>query len=219
MDIINKIKTRLLEKIGEENPYELLNKKFKLFILIGISLVAMSKLLYFNGITFPNLELIIPTFVVIGSLSFYQINGRWKQLAKYFGFVALVGVFLIDFAFYGLLNIFVFTWSGFIGCWLLAKYKKLSIFDNSKKLVLKTTLTTASAILVFDIYTCFGFWLLYHNFSPVSLISVFIAQIPFTLYHLCSLVFVPPLIILSKIMLRVKVPVAVSVPLANRIKR
>jgi hypothetical protein len=39
----------------------------------------------------------------------------------------------------------------------------------------------------------------------------FLGQIPFTLYHLASLIFVPPLVGLGKLMVKVKVPVPVAV--------
>ena len=207
---IAKVMRRVSEKIwGGRTSDEVLAKRFKIFVLIGILLISISKLLYLAGITFPNLELVIPTLVVIGSFSLYCGGTKfWQGMTRYFGIIALVSVFLIDVVVWGIRPIYVFTWSGFIICWLLGMRNKLSMFDKFKKLLWRTTLTAAIAIIAFDIYAGVFGWSLVHG---TTLAAAFLAQIPFTFYHLCSLIFIPPLVGLGKLMVKVKVPVPVAV--------
>ena len=195
---------------GGETSDRALAKRIKIFVLIGIVFIAISKLLYLRGLMpFPNFELIIPTLVVIGSFSLYCGSTKpWRYLTRYFGIIALVSVFLIDIAFWGLLPIYVFTWSGFILCWLIGLKNKLSMFDKFKTLLGRMLLTAAIAIIIFDIWT----GLIGHSLTTgASLWAAFLGQIPFTLYHLASLIFVPPLVGLGKLMVKVKVPVPVAV--------
>jgi len=95
---------------------------------------------------------------------------------------------------------------------------KLSTFDRFKKLLYRTTLTAAIAILIFDVWTAFGSWLGWGEKSLAGLAAVYLAQIPFTLYHLGSLLFVPPLLGLGKLMIKVKVPVSVAVRAGSGVK-
>lgn len=193
------------------NPDETLAKRFKLFVAVGIFLIGISKLLYLLGITIPNIELVIPTLVVMGAFSFYTGRSeKWSKLNRYFGILALISVFLIDFLFWGFRRIYLFTWPSFIVCWIIGMRKDFSFFDKFSDLAVKATLTAAVAILVFDFVTAFGTWLLWRSMTLTALYGVFIAQIPFTLYHLGSLIFVPPLVGLGKIMGRVKVRARVS---------
>ena len=205
-----KVMRKVSEKIwGGRTSSEVLSKRFKIFVLFGIFFIGISKLLYLAGITFPNLELVIPTLVVIGSFSLFCGPTKfWRGVTRYFGVIALVSVFLIDLRVWGFRHIYVFTWSGFIICWLLGMRNKLSMFDKFKKLLWRTTLTAAIAIIVFDIYTGVFGWSLVHG---TGLAAAFLAQIPFTFYHLCSLIFIPPLVGLGKLMVKVKVPVPVAV--------
>jgi len=195
---------------GGETSERMLAKRIKIFVLIGIVFIAISKLLYLRGLMpFPNFELIVPTLVVIGSFSLYYGGTKsWRYLTRYFGIIALVSVFFIDLAFWGLQPIYVFTWSGFIICWLIGLQNKLSMFDRFKKLLYRATLTAAVAIIIFDVWT----GLVGHVLTTgTSLWVAFLGQIPFTLYHLASLIFVPPLVGLGKLIVKVKVPVPVAV--------
>jgi len=135
-------------------------------------------------------------------------------LTRYFGVAALVSVFLVDLWVWGFRPIYAFTWSGFIICWFFAARKKLFMFGRFKHMLWHAALTTAIAVLIFDIYTCFGWAFLTGARTLAEFAAVFLAQIPFTLYHLFSLAFVPPLVWLAKILIRVKVPVSAAVPAA-----
>ena len=195
---------------GVGAPERVLARRIKIFVLIGIVFIAISKLLYLRGLTpFPNFELIIPTLVVVGSFSLYCGPTRfWRGLTRYFGLIALLSVFIIDLAFWGFLPIYAFTWLGFIFCWLLGMRNKLSMFDKFKTLLGRTMLTAAVAIILFDVWT----GLIGHTLTTgVPLWVAFLGQIPFTVYHLASLVFVPPLVGLGKMLARVKISVPVAV--------
>jgi len=191
---------------------EILSKRFKLFVLFGIlftgsfwayRVVAGIELL-------PNLEWVIPTLVTVGSFSL-PLGGNvfWRSLNRYFGILALASVIAFDLILFGpgLWHVWVFKWSGFVFAWLLGMRSKLYMFDRYKRLLGSTLLTTAIAILIFDFWTgvigC-GLWI-------GSFWLSFIGQIPFTLYHLASLLFIPPLVALAKLLVKVKVPVAVAV--------
>ena len=205
------------EKIwGGRTPSEVLSKRFRIFVLITIVLASMSKLLYLKGILPANVELIIPCLVVVGSLSLSCGPTKfWRRATRYFGLLVLITVAITDLAFWGPRSIFVFTWSGFILCWLLAMRHKLSMFDRFKSLLWRTTLTAAAAIIIFDLFTGVFGWSLV---TSTGLVTVFLSQIPFTLYHLCSLLFVPPLVGLAKAMVKVKVPVPVAVAVKSGIE-
>ena len=200
---------------GGENPEAVLAKRIKIFVLIGIGLVVLNKLVLSRFGPLPNFEMIIPTLVVIGSFSLYCGRTKfWRGLTRYFGVVAVMSIFLIDLYFWGFHPIYAFTWSGFAICWFLGLRKKLSMFGRFKSLLYHAMLRVAIAILVFDIFTAFGWWMLTSSTLTLSaLFAVFLAQVPFTLYHLSSLIFVPPLVGLAKGLVKVpvQVPVAVGV--------
>ncbi len=216
---ITSMRLRISEKIwGGRTPEEVLSKRYKLFVFLGIFLIGMFAVYrYFIGIYFlPNFEWIIPVLVVTGSFSLYCGQSKfWRLVTRYFGALAVISAFIVWFIMFGILPIHAFVWSGFVFAWLLGTRNKLSLFDKFKTLVWRTTLTAAIAILLFDFWTgIIGFPLT----TGVSLWVAFIGQIPFTLYHLTSLVFVPPLVGLAKLLVKVKVPVPVAVPVGGRVR-
>jgi hypothetical protein len=204
--------TSLLDRIwGRKTVDEILSRRFKLFVLLGILFTSLFWVYRaVAGIELlPNLEWVIPTLVTVGSFSLPLGGGAfWKALNRYFGVLALASVIAFDIIFFGpaLWHVWIFKWSGFAFAWLLGMRSKLSMFDRYKRLLGSTLLTSAIAILIFDFWTgvigC-GLWI-------GSFWLSFIGQIPFTLYHLASLIFVPPLVALAKLLVRVKVPVAVA---------
>jgi len=209
---ITRVRRKIAEKIwGGRTPDEVLSKRFKIFVFIGIFLIGMFAVYrYFIGITFlPNFEWIIPVLVVTGSFSLYCGPSKfWRIVTRYFGVLAVISTFIVWFIMFGILPIHAFVWSGFIFAWLLAMRNKLSMFNKFKKLLWRTTLTAAIAIILFDVWTgLIGSSLTMGG----SLWIVFLGQIPFTLFHLASLVFVPPLVGLGKMMVRVKISVPVAV--------
>lgn len=216
---ITRVRRKIAEKIwGGRTPDEVLSKRFKIFVFIGIFLIGMFAVYrYFIGITFlPNFEWIIPILVVTGSFSLYCGPSKfWRIVTRYFGVLAVISAFIVWFIMYGILPIHAFVWSGFIFAWLLAMRNKLSMFNKFKKLLWRTTLTAAIAIILFDVWTgLVGSTLTMGE----SLWIVFLGQIPFTLFHLVSLVFVPPLVGLGKLLVRVKVPVPVATRVGAGVK-
>ncbi len=211
------LRGKISEKIwGGKTPTEVLSKRFKIFVLIAVVLASVSKLLYLLGVLPANVELIIPTLVVVGSFSLYC--GRtefWRGVTRYFGLLVLIAIALTDLIFWGPRSIFLFTWTGFIVCWLLGMRHKLSMFDKFKSLLWRTTLTAAAAIIVFDFYTGIFGWSLV---TGTGVAAAFLAQVPFTIYHLCSLIFVPPLVGLAKAIVKVKVPVPVAIAVKHGMK-
>ncbi len=216
---ITGVRRKIAEKIwGGRTPDEVLSKRYKIFVFLGIFLIGMFAVYrYFIGITFlPNFEWIIPILVVTGSFSLYCGPSKfWRIVTRYFGVLAVISAFIVWFIMFGILPIHAFVWSGFIFAWLLAMRNKLSMFDKFKKLLWRTTLTAAIAIIVFDIYTGVFGWSLVHG---AGLAAAFLAQIPFTLYHLCSLIFIPPLVGLGKLLVKVKVPVPVAIAAERQVR-
>lgn len=195
------------------DPDETLAKRSKIFVLVGISLIAVSKVLYLVGVTIPNIEVITPTLVVIGAFSLYTGNDRnWSWISRYFGFLALGSVFAIDVVFWGFRTIYLFTWPAFLVCWVIGLKQEFSFFDKFSDLAVSATFIGAIAILFFDVFTAFGTWAVWRPTTVSALYEVYIAQIPFTLYHLGSLIFIPPMVGLGKMMSRVKI----RVPVASR---
>jgi hypothetical protein len=213
---IGRARLKIATKIWSgRSPDEVLAKRFKLFVLLMILFIAMSTLIKQVGSTLPNFEIIIPILVVVGSFSLYCGSTKfWRYLTRYFGVVALISVYLIYLVYEGPHSIYIFTWSGFIIAWLLGMKNKLSMFDRFTKLLYRTVLTAAAAIILFDIYTALG----WAAVTGTGIGAVFIGQIPFTLYHLASLIFIPPLVGLGKLMVRVKVPVRVTVAARSQVR-
>lgn len=191
-------------------------KRFKLFVIICASLVVISKLLFFSGFTIPNLELIIPVLVVVGAFTVHTGHEeKWSKLNKYFGIITLSGVFLTDMVIWGPRPIYMFTWPSFLAVWLFSNGKDLSFMDDYSETVSDASFLTAFSILFYDAVTAFGVWILWNPLSLGSLIGVYIAQIPFTIYHLSSLLFVPPLVYIGKKMTKVRVRAVVRVKEAS----
>ena len=209
---ITKVRIKIAEKIwGGRTPDEVLSKRYKLFVFLGIFLIGMFAVYrYFIGVTFlPNFEWIIPVLVVTGSFSLYCGPSKfWRTVTRYFGILAVISAFIVWFIMFGIRPIHAFVWFGFIFGWLLAMRNKLSMFDKFKTLVSQTMITTALAIIFFDMFTGVIGWSLTHG---VSVWVAFIGVIPFTFYHLTSLIFVPPLVGLGKLLVKIKIPVPVAV--------
>lgn len=201
------------------NPDETLAKRFKLFIAIAIALIASSKLLYLAGVTIPNVELVIPVLVVVGAFSLYTGRSRnWSKLTRYFRILVLPILFAIDIIFWGFKEIYLFTWPGFAIAWYIGMKKDLNLMDKFKDVAIGATIAGAIAIIAFDVFTAVGTWLLWRPLTLGALYAVLIAQIPFTFYHLGSLIFIPPLAGLGKMMTRVRVKVPVATKASSKTK-
>ncbi|MEM3012421.1 MAG: hypothetical protein QW084_03560, partial [Candidatus Hadarchaeales archaeon] len=129
--------------------------------------------------------------------------------------MVLAGVLLVDLLFWGLHRIYLFTWSGFLLVWWVATRNKLSPLSGFWGLVGRTALTAAVAILLFDFWTGVVGSPLTGFYGPLTSLSTWLTalvmQVPFTLYHLSSLFFVPPLVGLLKLSTRVRLEVPIPV--------
>lgn len=205
--------------LGVGSPKRVLARRVKLFILIGIALIVFNKLIL-SRYGLPNFELIIPTLVVIGCFSFSCDDGKFgRYLTRYFVVIAVLSILLLDVAGWGLHPIYAFTWPGFLICWIFAMRMKISPFRRFRIVLYHATFTAAVAILVFDVFTAFGAWMLWYPRSLAGLALAYLAQAPFTLYHLSSLVFVPPLVGLGKALLKVPIAAPVAVGMRTGVER
>lgn len=100
----------------------------------------------------------------------------------------MVGVVLSNFLLWSFRIIQLFVWSGFLLAWWLGMRHRLSMFGRLKDLLGPTLITTALAILLFDVWTGIIGWTLVQG---VPLWVAFVGQVPFTLYHLTSFLFRP----------------------------
>jgi hypothetical protein len=158
-----------------------------------------------KGLSFlPNFEWILPTLIVLGSLFPFE-----------FGILALVFVQVLWTLLYGPKPIQIFTCSGFALVWFLARKRYLSPFGSLRKLIGQSLLTSAAGILLYDFWTGVLGWSL---LGQASLYTSLLGQIPFTIYHLSSLVFVPPLVTLAKLTVRTKIPIVVPVPARTKVR-
>ncbi|MBA7501692.1 hypothetical protein ES706_00266 [subsurface metagenome] len=204
---------------GVGAPERVLAKRIKLFILIGIVLIIFNKLIL-SRYGLPNFELIIPTLVVIGCISLSCGDDKFgRYLTRYFVVIALLSILLLDVAGWGLHPIYAFTWLGFLICWMFAMRMKISPFGRFRSVLYRAMFTGAVAILMFDVFTAFGAWMLWYPRSLAGLGLAYLAQAPFTLYHLTSLVFVPPLVGLGKALLKVPIAAPVAVRVRARVER
>ncbi|MEM2874747.1 MAG: hypothetical protein QW567_01815 [Candidatus Hadarchaeales archaeon] len=201
------------------SPDETLSKRYRLFVLTGAILIALFALYrFFAGMDFlPNTEWIIPVLVVTGSFSLYCGSSRaWRIVTRYFGALAVMSALIVWFVTYGVLPIHAFCWSGFLLVWFFSMRSRVSIFDRLPRLLLRTTLTAAVAIIIYDVWT----GLIGHSLvTGTSIWISLLGQIPFTLRHLTSLFFVPPLVGLGRIMIRIPVPVRASASIFSHQKQ
>ncbi|MEM2908522.1 MAG: DUF6580 family putative transport protein [Candidatus Hadarchaeales archaeon] len=189
-------------------PEKALSERVKILSVACLALIVFNKLVL-SKFGIPNLELIIPALVVAGGFSL-TITGRRGPSVLCYGAAAISAIGLLDILGWGLHPIYVFTWPGFLMAWFLATRKGLPIFERFGHLARRAIVTAALAILAFDVWTALGAWILWYPKTPSGLAMTYFLQVPFTLYHLASLVFVPPLVGLGKALVRIKVPIAVA---------
>jgi hypothetical protein len=172
----------------------------RILALAMVGFIALFAVLRgWKGLSFlPNFEWVLPTVMVLGSLS------RPK-----FGILAVLMAQALWILLYGPRPIQLFTCSGFALVWILALRRRSSPFASFGKLLGGSLLTCAAGILLYDFWTGVVGWSL---LGHAGLYASLLGQIPFTLYHLCSLFFVPPLVALAKLTLRIKIPAPVVVP-------
>lgn len=122
-------------------------------------------------------------FFMIAAISL--VAGRY--LGNYYSFFVPFSIMLITDVFIGNNYIFLFTWSGFaiLGC--------MGYLMQSKNFG-KFILYSIPSILVYDIWTNFGWWLGgYYGYSLHGFILCYLMAIPFTIWHLISTTAILPL--------------------------
>ncbi|MCD6542199.1 MAG: hypothetical protein J7K38_02615 [Thermoplasmata archaeon] len=132
-----------------------------------------------NGITQP--LFMMDLFFVIATVS--MLSGF--LLDRRFSIVVPVSVMLLTDLIIGNNLIFIFTWSGFAMIALLSYILKSRKGFNlqSKYLILGTGI---AGVLLYDLWTNFGCWLLWYPHTVEGLILCYTLAIPFTLWHLLS---------------------------------
>lgn len=178
----------------------LIERKMKTLLAVALALVIFNKMVLSRW-GLPNVELIIPVLVVLGCYS-----NSWMLPA-----LTVLSVTILDVLFWGFHPIYLFTWTGFAFCWYLWGKNAFNPFSSPRKILKMASASVLASIIFFDIYTAFGCWLLWYPKTQMGLVAAYVAQVPFTLYHLLSLGFVPPLVLLGKKILRVPITVPVAV--------
>lgn len=195
-------------------------RKFMAVILVVIGVIG--RILLFD---LPNIE----TVAVVSMLAGCMLGGVYT-------FFIPLGVMLTTDLCYmylrdqslnlpGWQSIFIFTWSGFVMMALVGRLLK----NERNKVSLKFFGLFAGfgllGTLLYDIWTAFGYWLLFHPHTLSSLVLVYILQIPFTIQHLFSTLLFSatlgfPLIYLyEKVVAMIPVKVKVAVPVIARIPK
>ena len=132
-----------------------------------------------NGITQP--LLMMDLFFLIATIS--MLSGF--LLDRRYSIVVPVSIMLLTDLIIGNNLIFIFTWSGFAMIALLSHILKSRRGFNlqSKYLILGTGI---AGVLLYDIWTNFGCWLMWYPHTLEGLILCYTLAIPFTLWHLLS---------------------------------
>lgn len=165
-----------------------------LLISIGvISRIFLSKFLppsphfYINffGIKQP-IFIAGDVFFMIASISL--ISGRY--LREYFTFLVPFMIMLITDVFIGNNFIFLFTWSGFaIMGWIGYAMRK-----KSAKYFISLSIPS---IILYDLWTNFGWWLGYYGGNLKYLTLCYTLAIPFMIWHLISTLLVLPIFVFA----------------------
>ena len=130
---------------------------------------------------YPNLE------VVTLSALFAAI---W--LGGAYSIIAPAMIMMISDYFIGYDPIALFTWSGFaIMGYLFTKIRGVRSINTHS--VLRVTTYSVFLVLVYDIWTAFGWWYLRYPHTTTTLALVYMLQIPFTIRHLLSALITIPM--------------------------
>ncbi|MCD6411920.1 MAG: hypothetical protein J7L20_05820 [Thermoplasmata archaeon] len=116
---------------------------------------------------------------VISMLSGYFMDKRWTSILIPLTVMSITDLII------GNNLIFLFTWSGFAMIALLShRLKSKGIFCMQRKSLIFGT--GMAGVLMYDIWTNFGCWLLWYPHTIKGLILCYTLAIPFTLWHLLS---------------------------------
>ena len=169
-----------------------------IFILIGVlgrillrdflpSLPHWTMTIY--GITQP--VFILDMFFVVGV--FALLSG--VLIGGYYSIIVPLGIMFITDIYYGNTFIFLFTWSGFALMGLLAYFAKNKVSVTIKS-ILPVMGVGIGSILLYDLWTNFGCWLMWYPATLNGLFTCYILALPFTVWHLLSTLLALPLLYL-----------------------
>jgi len=134
-----------------------------------------------NGITQP--LLMMDLFFLIATIS--MLSGFLLDRRGY-SLLVPVSTMLITDLIIGNNLIFLFTWSGFAMLALLSyTLKSRGMFCMQRKSMIFGT--GIAGVLLYDLWTNFGCWLLWYPHTIKGLILCYTLAIPFTLWHLLSM--------------------------------
>ncbi len=159
--------------------------KMNLILFAGLALIGIFGRVVFSD--YPNVE----TILVVCFLAGILLDSRIAMLVPLIAMVAsdiLIGNTIFSGS--KINQIVMFTYSGFVMVSLISMFgkkrvaKSISAF-NLKSVAISAGLGAGFAIL-YDIWTNMGWWYLLYPHTLENLFSVYVAGIPFMLYHIAS---------------------------------
>ena len=148
-----------------------------------------------NGITQP--VFMADMFFIVAAIAL--LSG--VLLGGYYTLIVPLGILFITDLYYGNTSIFLFTWSGFVLLGLLGYSAKKRAPLSMKSLPLVMGLGIGG-VLLYDLWTNFGCWLMWYPPTLTGLINCYILALPFTVWHLLSTLLVLPLIYLAVVAIK-----------------
>ncbi len=142
-----------------------------------------------NGITQP--VFMADMFFIVAAIAL--LSGL--LLGGYYTLIVPLGVLFLTDLYYGNTSIFLFTWSGFVLLGLLGYSAKKRVPLSMKSIPLVMGLGIGG-VLLYDLWTNFGCWLMWYPPTLTGLITCYILALPFTVWHLLSTLLALPLIYL-----------------------
>lgn len=150
-------------------------------VLIAIGIITRIALSPYN---LPNVEIITATTIISGAL-----------LGGYFALIVPFSILLVSDIYIGNNYIFLFTWSGFAFVGILG-YSLRDKVNFSAKSVGILTAGGISGVLLFFLWTNFGWWLItpYYPHTFDGLIACYVMGLPFLYSQLLTNLIVIPIL-------------------------
>lgn len=148
-----------------------------------------------NGITQP--VYMADMFFMVAAIAL--LSGL--LLGGYYTLIVPLGVLFLSDLYYGNTSIFLFTWSGFVLIGLLGYSAKKRI-PLSVKSILPLMGLGIGGVLLYDLWTNFGCWLMWYPATLDGFLTCYILALPFTIWHLLSTLLILPLLYLVVVAIR-----------------
>jgi len=140
-----------------------------------------------NGITQP--VFMADMFFIVAAIAL--LSGL--LLGGYYTLLVPLGVLFLTDLYYGNNSIFLFTWSGFVLLGLLG-YSAKKRLPLTVKSILPVMGLGIGGVLLYDLWTNFGCWLMWYPATLDGLLYCYILALPFTAWHLLSTLLALPLL-------------------------